>query len=123
MPPPLSLAQWRASVSAWEIGSSPNILHMDICVKVWLLATVGVPSQAVIASVLDYVESEVVRLEEVTSFKIYTKGLGTERRKVWGKYAVNSELVHLGSAEEDWDVMENKWVTLGSGRRETEGKS
>lgn len=55
---------------------------MDICVKVWLLATVGVPSQAVIASVLDYVESEVVRLEEVTSFKIYTKGLGTERRKV-----------------------------------------
>lgn len=65
-----------------------------------------VPSQAMIASVLDCVEREVVRLEEVTSFKIFTKGLGTKRRKVWEKYAVDTELGHAGSAEEDWDVME-----------------
>lgn len=42
----------------------------------------------------------------MTSFKIFTKGLGTKRRKVWEKYAVDTELGHAGSAEEDWDVME-----------------
>jgi len=79
---------------------------MDVCAKVCLSTTIEVPSQAVTASVLDCAESEIFRLEEVTSFKIFTKGLGTKRRKVWGKYAVDTELGHAGSAEEDWDVME-----------------
>lgn len=55
---------------------------MDVCAKVWLSTTIEVPSQAVTASVLDYAKSEIFRLEEVTSFKIFTKGLGTKRRKV-----------------------------------------
>lgn len=35
-----------------------------------------VPSQALIASVLDCIESEAVGLEEVTSFSGFTKGFG-----------------------------------------------
>jgi len=41
-----------------------------------------VPSQAVIASVLDGVESEGIRLEEETSISGFTKGFGKKRRKV-----------------------------------------
>lgn len=59
-----------------------NSTTLDICAKVWLSTTIEVPSQAVTASVLDCVESEIFRLEEVTSFKIFTNGLGTKRRKV-----------------------------------------
>lgn len=40
------------------------------------------PSQAVIASMLDGIESEGISLEEVTSFSGFTKGFGKKRRKV-----------------------------------------
>lgn len=49
--------------------------------SVWLLATMEVPSQAAIASVLDCVESEGLRLEEVTSFNGFTKGFGKKKKE------------------------------------------
>lgn len=119
LPPALSLLCWRVLVSAWGIGSSrsaswskqlpwTNSTTLDIGVKVWLLATMEAPSQAVIASMLDGIESEGISLEEVTSFSGFTKGFGKKRRKVWGKCAVDTELDYSGSAEEKGDVTEKQ---------------
>lgn len=66
------------------------------------------PSQAVIASMLDGIESEGIRLEEVTSFSGFTKGFGKKWRKVWGKCAVDTELDYSGSAEEKGDATEKQ---------------
>lgn len=65
LPPAPSILHWRVSISAWRTSSSweeelpwTNSAPLDICVKVWLLATVEVPSQALTAPMLDGVESE-----------------------------------------------------------------
>lgn len=129
-PPAPSVLCWRVSVSAWGIGSSrgkklpwTNSAPLGICVKVWLLATVEVPSQALTASVLDGVESEgwrkwphgvVLESQNHLCWKrlfrsqnpAVTQGFGKKRRKFWGKCAVVIELGYSGSAEQNWDIME-----------------
>lgn len=100
-----------------------NSAPLGICVKVWLLATVEVPSQALTASVLDGVESEgwrkwphgvVLESQNHLCWKrlfrsqnpAVTQGFGKKRRKFWGKCAVVIELGYSGSAEQNWDIME-----------------
>lgn len=68
MPPPLQHPLFYAGESQSLPGGSAapegkklpwtNSAPLGICVKVWLLATVEVPSQALTASVLDGAESE-----------------------------------------------------------------
>lgn len=73
-------------VSAWEISSSHWVetIALDsytgrVCQSL-ALGHYGSPS-AVIASVLDGVESEGIRLEEVTSFSVFTNGFGKKKKK------------------------------------------